>query len=201
MKAKLLTVIVTLLLTSSINAQEATDASNPTSVTILEKHWERRVPPEKDYLRRNEEAMDQSRKEKDVIKRREDESLPGQPTQEKMPVPQQRPLVTSEQLERNTLYIYRIKVRNDGKKTISRLYWEYQFIDPDTHELMGTRKIFSDLKIRPGKTHKITAYSRTQPARIVNVNKLDRKYKDQFTERLIIHRIHYSDGTAWQRPS
>jgi len=199
MKAKLLTIIVTILLTSSSNAQEAADTSNPSSVTVLEKGWEKRVPPEKDYLRRNEEVMDQTRKEKKVIEHR-DESLPNQPTEEKMPVPQQRPLVTSAQLERNTLYIYRIKVRNNSDKTITRLYWEYQFIDPDTHELMGTRKIFSDLKLRPGKTHEIKAYSRTQPARIVNVNKLDRKYKDQFSERVIIHRIHYNDGTAWQRP-
>lgn len=199
MRATLLTIIVTVLFASSINAQEAADTSNPTSVTVLEKGWEKRVPPEKDYLRRNEEVMEQTRKEKDVIERR-DQALPNQPTEEKMPVPQPRPLVRSEQLERGTLYIYRIKIRNDSSKLITKLYWEYQFIDPDTHELMGTRKIVSELKLRPGKIHEIKAYSRTQPAKIVNVNKLDRKYKDQFSERVIIHRIHYNDGTAWQRP-
>jgi len=196
MRATFLTCIVTLLLTNSINAQEA----NQRSVTVLEKRWEKRVPPARDYLRRNEEVMQQTRKEKDVIKRR-DQSLPGQPTEEKMPVPPQpSPLVRSEQLEANALYIYRIKVRNNSKKTITRLYWEYQFIDPDTQELMGTRRIFSDLKLRPGKTHKISAYSRTQPTRIVNVNKLDRKYQDQFTERLLFYLIHYTYGTAYQLP-
>lgn len=200
MRVTFLTVLIALLLTTSIDAQETADVSNPSSVTVLEKHWEKRVPPSRDSLRRNEEVMDQTRKEKDVIKRR-DQSLPDQPTEEKMPVPQPRPLVQSKQLEAYALYIYRIKVRNNSSKTITRLYWEYQFIDPDTQELMGTRKIFSDLKLRPGEIHEITAYSRTQPARIVNVNKLDRKYKDQFTERLVIHRIHYSDGTAWQRPA
>lgn len=199
MRATFLTVISTILFASFINAQEVTDASNPPSVTVLEKHWEKRVPPEKDYLRRNEEVMEQTRKEKNVIERRE-QALPNQPTEEKLPVPQPKPLVRSEQLERGTLYIYTIKVRNNSTKTITRLYWEYQFIDPDTNQLMGTRKVFSELTLEPGKTHEIKAYSRTQPAKIVNVKKLDRKYKDQFSERVIIHRIHYNDGTAWQRP-
>ena len=199
MRATFLIMLIAVLLSISIDAQEAVDTSSPPSVTVLEKRWEKRVPPERDYLRRNEEVMDQTRKEKDVIERR-DQALPNQPTEEKMPVPQRRPLVQSEQLERSALYIYRIKIRNNSSKTITKLYWEYQFIDPDTHELMGTRKIFSDLKLGPGKTHEIKAYSRTQPAKIVNVNKLDRKYQDQFSERVIIHRIHYGDGTAWQRP-
>lgn len=198
-KATLLVLLVPLLLNGSTYAQSTADASNPTSVTILKKSWEKRIPPSRDSLVRNSELMDQTRKEKAVIERREN-SLPNQPTEERMPVPRPRPLVNPAQLEANALYIYKIKVRNVGAKTITRLYWEYQFVDPDTQELMGTRKIFSDLKLRPGQTHQISAYSRTQPARIINVNKLDKKYRDQFEERLIIHRIHYSDGTAWQRP-
>jgi len=196
MRATLLTFFMTVLLTTSIQAQE--DASNPRSVTILEKSWEKIVPPARDSLLRNVERMEQTRKEKRVIERRE-KSLPNQPTEESLPVPSRAPLVRTEQLEANTLYIYRIKVRNNTTKTITRLYWEYQFLDSDTRELMGTRRIWSDLKLRAGKTHEIKASSHTQPTRLVAANKLDRKYQDQFDERLIIHRIHYSDGTAWQR--
>ena len=200
MRATLLTLLPILLLTSFTHAQDAADKANPPSVTILEKHWEKVVPPATDSLRRNEEQMEQTRKEKDVIKRR-DQSLPNQPTEEQLPLPRQKPLVRSEQLEASALYIYRIKVKNNSRtKTITRLYWEYQFLDPDTQQLMGTRRIYSDLRLQPGQTHEIKAYSRTQPSRIVNVHKLDKKYQDQFEERLIIHRVHYSDGTAWQRP-
>src|SRR5690242_6603075 len=104
MKATLLVLLAPLLLNGSTYAQSTPEASNPTSVTILKKSWEKRIPPSRDSLVRNTELMDQTRKEKAVIKRR-DNSLPNQPTEEPMPVPRPRPLVSPAQLEANTLYI------------------------------------------------------------------------------------------------
>ena len=200
MKTTPLPLLLTLLSIISVQAQEIAEVTNPSGITVLEKSWRKWVRPETDSLRRNEELMEQTRKEKAVIERRA-QDLPNQPTQERMPVTQPKPLIQTKQLEADAIYIYKIKVRNNTAKTITRLYWEYQFLDPDTNELMGTRQIYSKLKIEPGKTHEIEAFSRRQPTVIVNVKELDKKYKDQLDERIIIHRIHYSDGTAWQRRS
>ena len=198
MKTTPLALLLTLLSMISVQAQEMAEVTNPSSVTVLEKSWRKWVRPKTDSLLRSEELRDQTRKEKAVIERRA-QDLPNQPTQERMPVTRPKPLIQTEQLEADAIYIYKIKVRNNAAKTITQLYWEYQFLDPDTNELMGTRQTYSKLKIGPGKTHEIEAFSRRQPTVIVNVNQLDKKYKDQLDERLIIHRIHYSDGTAWQR--
>ena len=91
MKATLFVLLAPLLLNGSIYAQSAADASNPTSVAILKKSWEKQIPPSKDSLVRNTELRNQTRKEKAVIERREN-SLPNQPTQESMPVPRPSPL-------------------------------------------------------------------------------------------------------------
>ena len=199
MKTKLLSgpLFLMLLLPAALAAQETTEPSNPRVLSILEKSWTKEFPTATDSLRRNEELMDQTRKEKDVIKRRE-QSLPNQTTEEKMPAPQKKPLLRP--LASDPIYIYKIKVRNNGAKTITRLYWEYQFLNPETQEVMGTREIFSVLKLSPQKSHVIKAFSRRQPTILVSADRLDKKYRDQYIERLIIHRIHYSDGTAWQRP-
>ena len=83
---------------------------------------------------------------------------------------------------------------------IKKLDWEYQFLDPDTKAMLGHRRVVSTTKLAAGKTKVIENYSTRQPAVLVSADKLDRKYKDQLTENVIIHRITYTDGSIWQRP-
>src|SRR4051794_10312860 len=91
-------------------------ATNPSSITVLEKSWRKWVRPKTDSLLRSEELRDQIRKEKAVLERRA-QDLPNQPTQERMPVMQPKPLIQTEQLEADAIYIYKIKVRNNTAKT------------------------------------------------------------------------------------
>ena len=197
MKTTSLATLALLLLTSSVMAQTAAESTQPPNLTILQKSWVKEDAVSSDSLGRNEDLMRQVRAEKAVIERR-DQSLPNQPTQEAMPIPGRTRLGSITGID--PYYVYRIKIRNDGAKTITRIYWEYQFVDPGTQQLMGTRRFFSKLKLKPGESRRIAAFSRRQPAVLVSANQLDKKYQDQFEEKLIIHRIHYSDGTAWQRP-
>lgn len=115
-----------------------------------------------------------------------------------MPVPSPKPIAPARSVI--TTYVYKIKVKNNGSKTIKSLEWEYQFLDPKTHELMGYRRITSFTTLSPGKIKKLERRYTRQPTILVNANQLDKKYQDQFTERLIIHRILYSDGSVWRRP-
>lgn len=192
------TLLFMLLLTTSVAAQQTPEISAPPSVTILEMRWYVESPPLQDsdsIHPRYEQRPTMS--DREVIKRRE-QSLPNQPTEERMmpPIPRPTRRVTS----RDNVYVYSFNITNNTNKKIKRVYWEYQFLDPDTRQLMGTRRIYSDPNLAPGKTRVIRGRSRRQPTIIVSANTLDKKYRDQFTGRLIIHRIHYADGTAWQRP-
>ena len=186
------------LTTTSVAAQQTPEISAPPSVTIFAVRWYIESPPlqESDSIHPRYEQR-RSMSDGEVAKRRE-QSPPNQPTEERMtpPIPSPPRQVTS----RNRVYVYSFKIKNNSNKKITRIYWEYQFLDSDTQQLMGTRRIYSDPNLAPGKTRVIRGRSRRQPTIIVSANTLDKKYRDQSTERLIIHRIHYADGTAWQRP-
>lgn len=191
--------LVLLLLATSVLAQEKTASVEPPDVIVLEKSWRKEVlHPERDPnpLAPNETLTRQTRAEKAEIRNREN-SLP-QPTEPRMPIVSPRPL--AQRMELLTTYVYRIKVQNNGSKTIKTLYWEYQFLDPATQNVMGYRQITSRVKLSPGKTEVLEQRSTRQPTVLVQADSLDKKYKDQFTERLIIHRIKYTDGSVWQHP-
>ena len=188
-----------MLLTTSVMAQKLAQSSDPLDVIVLEKSWYREVQhPGRDPnpLQPNEEQERLARAQKAVI-RRNAESLPNQPTEERMPIVIGPPLPAK--MARSITYVYKITVKNTGAKTTKAIYWEYEFLDPDSQEVMGHRRIASKAKISPGQSRELERRFYTQPTRLVASDKLDRKYRDQFTERVIIHRIQYTDGSAWQR--
>lgn len=189
-----------LLLTGTV-AQEAAQSSDPPNVTVVEKNWYKDLPPSEgnqNPFAPSEDYQRQLRTEKAAIKHR-DESLPNQPTEARMPIPLPRPIPARR--SNVDTYAYQIKVQNNGAKRITLVDWEYQFLDPNTGQLMGSRRIPSKVKIKPGETQVVEVKLLQQPAAIVNADQLDKKYRDQFTERVIIHRIQYADGTSWQRPA
>jgi len=187
---------VLLLLTIAVTAQEK--SLDPPDVMVLEKSWRKEpLSPgiDSDPLGQNEALIRQTNIEKATIRKRED-SLPNQPTEARMPIPPPRPVARAA----ITNYVYKIKVQNNGPKTIKSVDWEYQFLDRQSLEVMGYRRITSDTKISPGKTKVLERRFSRQPTLLVRADSLEKKYQDQFTERLIIHRIQYTDGSVWQRP-
>jgi hypothetical protein len=192
----LTSVFVILLFAIPVAAQQEAGDSAPPTVVVLKKSWSKGYPPMRDSFRSQTDVMQQVRAEKAVIERRQD-ALPNQPTEERMPVFIRTPAAAASS---GYVYIYKIKVKNTGDKTITKLYWEYQFLDPQTKEVLGSRRIYSTVKLAPGKIRTIEADSRRQPTIRVTADNADKKYQDSFTERVIIHRIHYADGSAWERP-
>jgi hypothetical protein len=198
MKSTTLATLVLLLSTVPVIAQENNASSNPPDLIVIEKSWSKNSSsPLRDSnpLGPNEALINQTHLEKAAIRRREEYSLPNQPTEARMPIPAAQPIPPSAV----TTYGYKMKVKNNGAKTIKSVDWEYQFLDPQTLEVMGYRRIKNDKKIRPGEIKVLEKHFTRQPTILVNVNTLGKKYKDQFTERLIIHRIQYSDGSVWVR--
>jgi len=191
--------LVLLLLAISVIAQENPASLDPPDLIVIEKSWRKEPRAEgrdSNPLGPNEALIQQTRAEKTEISNR-DYSLPNQPTEPRMPSPGARPIPPPP----TTTYVYKMKVKNNGLKTIKSIDWEYQFLDPTSHEVMGYRRMTSNTKLSPGKIKVLERGFTRQPSILVNADSLDKKYKDQFTERLIIHRIQYTDGSLWQRPS
>jgi hypothetical protein len=191
--------IVLLLTATSVIAQENRASSDPPDLIVIEKSWRKEPRAEgrdSNPLGPNEALIRQTRAEKTEIRNR-DYSLPNQPTEPRMPSPGARPIPPPP----ITTYVYKMKVKNNGLKTIKSIDWEYQFLDPTSHEVMGYRRMTSNTKLSPGKIKVLERGFTRQPTILVNADSLDKKYKDQFTERLIIHRVQYTDGSVWQRPS
>ena len=199
MKRGSLATLVLLLLTASSIAQENSASSGPPDIVVLEKSWSKKSSAsshDSNPLGPNEALISQTHMERAAIRQRDD-SLPNQPTEARMPIPRPRPIPPP--VSAVTTYVYKMKVKNNGAKTIKSVDWEYQFLDPQTQEVMGYRRIKSEAKLGPGETRVLEKRFTRQPTILVNVNTLGKKYQDQFTERLIIHRIQYSDGSVWRK--
>jgi len=190
--------LLVLLLGSLVSAQQtAGGGKEPTDLTVLKQTWEKSfvIPGRNNnILRPNEDLIQQTRAEKQVIERR-DTALPNQPTEPgispPMPhAPSGRPV---------DIYIYKLIVQNTGIKNIRTIDWEYQFLHPDTKEVLGSQRIVSKVRVSPGKTKTIKAQMLKSPAKLVSADQLDKKYRNQYEERVIIHRIYYFDGPAWKR--
>jgi len=191
--------LITLLLVTFVTAQESGDKSDPTDLTVLKHSWHKDfvgLRTVSNPLQPNEDLIQQTRAEKDVIRER-DYRLPNQTTELPMPVPGPRPIPPNS--KRNEVYVYKVTVKNNGAKRIKAVDWEFQFLHPETQEVLGSRRITSRVKLSPGKTEVLKAQLLQQPTRIVWADQLGKKYSDQFKEQVIIHRIDYADGSTWQR--
>lgn len=202
MKTRILTTlsISLLLLTTSVAAQEASKSSAPSDLTVLEKSW--RTEPvvssaNTNPLQPNEDHMRVTRQQKEFIRARDNE-LPNQTTEPSMPAAGTKPIPPAKDVY--TLYVYKIKVKNSGAKTIKTIDWEYQFLDPNSQEQVEQRTFTSGLRLAPGKTKVIEQRLSRKPTQVVSADQLGQKLRDQFTERVVINRIVYTDGSVWQRP-
>ena len=198
--ARLITPLLITLITISGMAQETAKSSDPSDVTVLEQSWRKEYKDTKtdqNPLKPNEDLIRVTRAQKAHIKA-QDNALPNQTTEPRMPAAGPKP-VTPER-EMFVTYVYKIKVRNSGEKMIKALDWEYQFLDPSSQEVKEQRKITSRLKLAPGQSQGIERRMTRKPTVVVSADQLARTPKDQFTERAVITRIAYADGSVWQRP-
>ena len=96
-------------------------------------------------------------------------------------------------------YVYQVKVINTGAKKIRSLVWEYVLTDPATQREVGRHSFETKASIGVGKNQTLAGWSTLPPASVVDVKKSDKEHRDQFSERVDIHRVVYEDGTVWER--
>jgi len=193
--------LITLLLATFVTAQESDDKSDPTDLTVLKHSWHKDfvgLRADSNPLQPNEDLIRQTRAEKQVIRDRDYRSR-NQTTEIPMPVPGPRPIAPDS--KRREVYVYKVTVKNNGAKRIEAVDWEIQFLHPKTHEVLGSRRITSRVKLSPGKTEVLKAQLLQPPTYVVwaDLLELEKDYSDQFKEQVIIHRIDYADGSTWQR--
>jgi hypothetical protein len=101
----------------------------------------------------------------------------------------------------STEYIYNATVNNTGQKTIRKLTWEYVLFDPKTQHQVGHHRFENEVNIRPGKTASLVGRTKFPPASIVDAKKAGEEAPGQYSEQVVIYRIEFKDGPAWERPS
>jgi hypothetical protein len=184
-------VLLTLLLTTIVTAQDSGGKSDPIDLTVLEHSWRKESSSQQvsSNLRRppNEDRIGPTSEERNILRQR-DKDYPDLRVQ--TPVSSSRP---------PDVYIYKITVKNNGAKLIKEIDWEFRCLHPDTQVELGNVRISSKVNLSPGKTKGIKKRTVQQPIGVLFADQLDQKYRDQVMEEVVIHRIVYSDGSAWQR--
>ena len=94
---------------------------------------------------------------------------------------------------------YKVKVQNGDTKVADIVFWEYQFIDPAKPDLIARRQFLCAVKIDPGKTKEIQAFSVAGPGNVVSTASAAIASGNPLTEKAVINRVEYVDGSIWRR--
>jgi hypothetical protein len=83
---------------------------------------------------------------------------------------------------------YRVGVRNDARKTIRAVEWEYRFLDA-SGRVVSLHRFSSARKIKPGKARTLTAFSVKPPTDSVSAD------GPGLFEQVAIRAVIFEDGT------
>lgn len=97
-------------------------------------------------------------------------------------------------------YIYQVKIKNNGTKTIKAIVWDYAFADPDAQNELAHHAFRSIVNLKPTQSKKLSEATPAAPTNIVNVKRLNSKERQRLVEQIIIIRLEYTDGTVWEHP-
>lgn len=96
-------------------------------------------------------------------------------------------------------YEYRVKFRNGGAAPVEVLFWEYQFAETSNSANVARRQFLCGVSIKPGKEKDVFSFSVSGPSNVVSAGSLANESGPSYTEKVVINRIEYADGTIWQR--
>jgi len=95
-------------------------------------------------------------------------------------------------------FVYRTKLRNAGPKTIEVLFWEYQFQDRTEPAHVRRHQFLCGVSMKPEKDKDLQGFSLASPSEVISVESL-KKNANALTEKVVVNRVEYSDGSIWQR--
>lgn len=183
---------------TALHGQEVPD---PPGVAIVKKEWKitRVVPPNSVLLEDPFDAIEESNRTtyrpsgtstKDNKERLRQISAALETTE-----PPARPEKT---LKTTTSYSYHLRIRNDNDKTIRYVLWDYVFLDPETKQEVGRHRFNSRVNIRPGQAETMTSKLVSPPTGAVDALSAGKKASDLYTEKIVIRRVEFADGSMWR---
>ena len=192
-------IVLLLLLPAGAAAQEAPAAKDEShGVTVVKARWQKRFyNPARDGDPRDasSDLAEVTRARQDAARANPDRAALPLPPDTESPGATLRPKPGRASI----LYLYEVKVRNEGTKKIRSIVWEYVLFDPATRAEVGRHEFESKVGIDVGKSKSLTGTSSMPPASVVHVSKSDRETREQYAERVDIRRVVYEDGTVWER--
>ena len=96
-------------------------------------------------------------------------------------------------------YVYLMKVRNTGVKTIEGVAWDYIFFDGSGNKPLGSHQFFSYQKLAQGRIVTFQSPMRSPPVRVVDAS-AQKNTRSKFMEKAVIECILYSDASVWRNP-
>lgn len=100
------------------------------------------------------------------------------------------------------VYVYSMRVRNIGGKTIEGVAWDYVFVDVTSNKEVGRHQFLSFETLKDQKETTFTSQLRSPPTRVVQTTKgTDGNTEHpKYTGRAIVQCVLYADDTAWRGP-
>lgn len=98
-------------------------------------------------------------------------------------------------------FIYKTKIKNTHTAAITQLDWDYVFFERDTENELGRQEFTSDEQIGPGKTKELVVTITSPPTRTISVTSLNLEERNRLSEKIILVRVKYADGTIWTTQS
>jgi hypothetical protein len=99
------------------------------------------------------------------------------------------------------VYTYTARVRNDGARKVRRLDWEYLVVDLASGREAGRHRFTSKVGVSPGRTKKLVGRSASPPSNTVDVQGGADGAPARYSERVVIRRVEYDDGSVWEGAS
>jgi hypothetical protein len=96
------------------------------------------------------------------------------------------------------LYLYEMKIKNSGLRSIKTLTWEYVFYDPSSKKEVGRRRFVTEVKLAPGKTRSVAERSVSPPTGIFTAAQSGKKSSQLYDGVVVIQSVEYEDGSTWQ---
>lgn len=191
--------LILLLFLFSIDMLAQNDTNNfPPGITIVKKDWYKKFtrPTFDESPFDPIEVVQQSsgnpatfRKENDRRVRR---GIPASKTPSSI-----KPSVQGN-TESANIYIYKLKIKNNGDKQIKSLVWDYVFYEIGTSNEVGRIQFKNNINVESGKTKDLAISTNIPPSKTINVKATGEKLRNQYSDRVIIQAIEYSDGSIWK---
>ncbi|MDT5159166.1 MAG: hypothetical protein QOH51_3523 [Acidobacteriota bacterium] len=165
------------------SAQDSVAEHPPHGLLILKLEWTREPTPLDRYRSTFPEGSGGLRSDPDGTAHAPS-SVEGRPIRD-----QGKPLY---------LYVYSMRVKNVGAKTILAVFWEYVTNDTFSGRELGRRQIINYEKIKPDGGATLKSKHPSPPANIVAADASKASERPTLAEHAEIKCVLYTDGTVWK---